>query len=80
MRESEEYLEDETYDSWYTEENQKIVHKFDAEHAVKLAYKEGYLEARADILEELRGNDTELFMMSAIIRVKNMKLPENLFK
>jgi hypothetical protein len=80
MRESEEYLES---NSFWTDEgcyiNADVVDIRNAEHAVKLAYKEGYLEARADILEELRNKET-MFLEFALMTVRNMKLPENLFK
>lgn len=39
------------------------------------AYKEGYLEAKADILEILR-QEEGILMISAIVAIRQMKLPK----
>lgn len=75
MRESEEYIEE---NIWFAEDlpnsTASVVYIGDARDAVKLAYKEGYLEARADILELLREIDKQLFMVAAILLIRNMKV------
>jgi hypothetical protein len=72
MRASEEYIQDNIISPHHDRFNSWTLDVDDAKYAVNLAYKEGYNECKADILELLRQEDAQLFMVSAITLIRKM--------